>query len=238
MTEPCEGKCNDSSVDMYGARHYKSCYSKKQCVKISQWKDDKIDCWDRSDEEEDGSGAPPIDWQMKECGSKDYPGLTWDGAWDDCLAYSDWCNDKIAATCPHLGGLTSLHQDVCGNHTFWHLKTCRWWSYDGVRCSSARSGQCFYPDTDNYWLKKTCDDGSDQIHLSGSKCSKPADPNECTSSCLTPLAVPHAQTPATSPAREMVRMSALVPISAVTSTPTVTKVKMRMTVSMFLKRRG
>jgi hypothetical protein len=139
LTKPCEGECNDYSAGSYFARHYKSCYSRTQCVMTSQWTYNKIECWDRSDEEEDRSGAPPNDWQVKECGNSYYPGLTCDGTRGDSLGYSSWCNDKIVASCSHLGGLTSLHQEVCRNDTYWHPKTCRDGFKDGVRCSSAWS---------------------------------------------------------------------------------------------------
>jgi hypothetical protein len=105
---------------------------------------------------------------------------------DDCLYYYEWCNDKFVASCSHLGGLTTLHQEVCGNNTYWNPKTCRAGDEDGVRCSSAWSGQCFYPNTIYWNLKKTCADGSDEIHSRGTNCSNLADPNKCTSSCLTP----------------------------------------------------
>ena len=192
LTIPCEGKCNDYSAGWAGARHYRICNKTlRQCVKTSQWTNRKIECLDRTDEEDDRSGAPPIDWEVKECdayGYKSMPGLTCDGAgvYDDCLDYSYWCNEKYVASCGHLGGLTSLHQEVCGNHTYWHAKTCRWWDEEGVRCSSHYNGQCYYPNTTNWWLMKTCADGSDEIHTVGSICSNPADPNKCTSSCLTP----------------------------------------------------
>ena len=110
---------------------------------------------------------------MKECHSYNdkygNSGLTCDGVLGNCLTYSEWFNDKYVASCSHLGGLTSLHQEVCGNHTYWHPKTCRQNDEDGVRCSSAWSGQCYFLDTTDWWLKKTCDDGSDEIHPRGSK---------------------------------------------------------------------
>ena len=49
-------------------------------------------------------------------------------------------------------------------------------TYRGM-CGQRGSAPLPGPDTNIWELKNTCDDGSDEIHPRGSKCSNPADPN-------------------------------------------------------------
>ena len=135
LSQPCEGKCNTGSDRGMGARQYKACEKAQQCIKISEWEESRTHCWDRSDEkEEQKAGGDDVDWDMKQCyyrGYTYYPCLTCEGVSEDCLAYYKWCNAKYVASCPQLGGMTSLHQPVCNNATFWHSKSCRYDDYAG-----------------------------------------------------------------------------------------------------------
>ena len=70
--------------------------------------------------------------------------------------------------CSELGGVTTVHTQVCSNNTYWtNLPCTTHGGYKGRRCNSEYSGQCYYPDSKDYlWflnLSKTCRDRSHDI---------------------------------------------------------------------------
>ena len=174
---------------------------------------------DRSDERENiNAFYEPVNWtSLQECGGKKYGGLSCHGAGlpNDCLPYSAWCSNDKVMPCTELGGRTSVHWDVCSNATLWSGRTFR----TGIMR------------------------GSDVVHAT-----------LASATILTqriPSCQQHARTEATiltpkdqpapvtaSGARRTGRMSALITISSVTSTLTVTVERMRWTARMSTRRRS
>ena len=137
----------------------------------------------------------PIDWSaLTDCYwglGTDVPGITCQRRGYPCLEYSQWCSQSVY-NCPQLNGRSTADNAVCGNHSFWHNKTCRDGDSLGVRCSSHKPGQCFYPHSSDPILRsKTCDDGSNQIHTKGLPCPSHdlEDIHNCKESCLNPSPV-------------------------------------------------
>ena len=93
--------------------------------------------------------------------------------------------------CSELGGLTSVHPEVCSNNTHWMNHPCsEVGRHQGRRCTSEYSGQCYYPDSDYYYLPKTCRDGSHDILPLPKNGTCPPSYFSClvekTESCLSP----------------------------------------------------
>ena len=72
--------------------------------------------------------------------------------------------------CQELGGLTTVHSQVCSNNSFWLKHPCTAWGYEGRRCNSEYSGQCYYPDSYDWYLTKTCRDRSHDILPKNGSC--------------------------------------------------------------------
>ena len=127
-------------------------------------------CRDRSDERKIGQDLySPIQWdKLTTCyqySNKDSPGVkcSGQGVYDECLRYHEWCNERVVLKCQELGGLTTVHSQVCSNNSFWLKHPCTALNYEGRRCSSEYSGQCYYPDSKDYLLSKICRDRSHDI---------------------------------------------------------------------------
>ena len=172
LTTPCQGKCN-TGRSQSAAREYWGCESKDQCIKIQYVEDGVQHCRDRSDERKISKDLySPIQWDdLTTCNKYNderRPGVKCSGqgvTGDDCLQYYDWCNERVVLKCRELGGLTTVHGKVCSNNTFWMRHPCTSWKgvREGKRCSSGFSGKCYYPDSDKWWLSKTCRDRSHDI---------------------------------------------------------------------------
>ena len=192
LTTPCQGECN-SGRSYWAARQYWKCDTVDQCIKIQYVHDNVHHCRDRSDERKKEQDVfTPILWdKLKTCyvwaltGDKSKPGVKCSGMGlpNNCLVYDTWCNGRTVMKCSELGGLTSVHTKVCSNNTFWTQRTCRRAYLDerkrgvieeGKRCTSEYSGQCYYPlSTDlsvNWYLPKTCKDGSHDIIPKNGSC--------------------------------------------------------------------
>ena len=192
LTTQCEGKCNDF-VSHYAQRQYKAC-DEVQCIKPEYWADETFHCRDRSDERKRPEQVyTAIQWHnMTKCdymGKKYLPGVTCTGVEGvpGCLEYPLWCNDKMGSSpCYELGGRNSMHREVCSNNTFWGQHSCKYWDYEGTRCSSGFSGQCFYGKNPPFWMSTTCRDGSHLVEKKVGDC--PLDYFPClvngTMSCL------------------------------------------------------
>ena len=174
LTTPCQGECN-TGRSFFAARQYWGCDSKDQCIKI-QYVEDKIHhCRDRSDERKNNQDLySPIQWdKLTPCyskGDKAMPGVRCSGQGlpNDCLTYSRWCNERTVMKCSELGGVTTVHTQVCSNNTYWtNLPCTTHGGYKGRRCNSEYSGQCYYPNRPKHawWLPQTCRDGSHDILL-------------------------------------------------------------------------
>jgi len=171
LTTPCQGECN-TGISYYSARQYWGCESMDQCIKIQHVQDGIEHCHDRSDERQANKDLYSlIQWdKLTTCyvhDNKDYPGVkcSGQGLVDDCLDYYRWCDEITVLKCSELGGLTSVHTEVCGNSTYWTDRPCTiaWMGFEGKRCTSEYSGQCYFPDSYYPFLSKTCKDGSHNI---------------------------------------------------------------------------
>ena len=175
LTSSCQGECN-TGRSFYAGRQYWRCDSKDQCIKIQHVQDKVHHCRDRSDERKTSKDPSPIRWdKLTTCylNNNSYmPGVkcSGQGLEDDCMRYDEWCTELTVLKCSELGGRTSVHKEVCSNNTHWMNLPCTaldksMYTYEGKRCNSEYSGQCYYPDRDNdeWWLRKTCRDGSHDI---------------------------------------------------------------------------
>ena len=169
LTQPCQSECNIGK-SYWAAREYWGCESKDQCIKVQYVQDGVQHCRDRSDERKVNQDLySPIQWEkLRIChfyGHKDSPGVkcSGQGLGDDCMEYSDWCNERTVMKCAELGGLTSVHTEVCSNNSFWLKHPCTVGRDEGRRCNSEYSGQCYYPHSNKWLLRKTCRDRSHDI---------------------------------------------------------------------------
>merc|ERR1712179_211577 len=178
LTTPCQGECN-TGIGFDAARQYWSCDSKDQCIKIQHVSDKVHHCHDSSDEMITQDVYTPIQWdKLTTCylyGDEDRPGVRCSGQGmpGDCQLYSRWCNENTVLKCSELGGLTTVHTEVCSNKTFWLNHPCtstiRGVQQGGRRCSAEYSGQCYYPNSTDYRRSKTCKDGSHNIPYGSDK---------------------------------------------------------------------
>jgi len=172
LTTPCHGECS-TEISHYAARQYWGCERKDQCIKIQYVQDGIEHCYDGSDERQANKDFySPIQWdKLTTCypyskfGNDKWPGVkcSGQGLADDCMNYGMWCNERTALKCSELGGRTSVHTEVCSNSTYWTDLPCTEayaYSYEGKRCTSENSGQCYFPDSNVWFLSKTCIDGS------------------------------------------------------------------------------
>ena len=206
LTTPCQGECN-TGRSYFAARQYWGCDSRDQCIKIQYLEDGVQHCRDRSDERKINQNLySPIQWdKLTPCLVNDdekKPGVacSGQGLYNNCLDYHAWCNERTVMKCSELGGLTSVHTQVCSNNTFWAPRTCRteFWnedekilvSYEGRRCSSEYSGQCYFPHSNHWYFTKTCRDRSHDIQPLPSNGSCPSTFFSCLvekrESCLSP----------------------------------------------------
>ena len=176
LTTPCQGECN-TGLSFYAARQYWGCESKDQCIKIQYVQDEVEHCNDKSDERRITKDFySPIQWdKLTTCyrhGDKGFPGVkcSGQGVSDDCLLYGEWCNEGVIIKCSELGGRTSVHSAVCLNTTHWLKHPCTYWNYEGRRCNSEYSGQCYYPDSHSWYVSKTCRKRSHDIMLNNGSC--------------------------------------------------------------------
>ena len=197
LSSPCHGECNNHR-SYWAGRQYWACDNKEQCSKIQHLTDGVNHCKDRSDERKRPEDVlSPIQWDIIntcEDGNGD-EGLACSGQGldNDCLLYSQWCNDAFVFKCGELGGFrTTVHSDLCSNNTFWTEKPCPG-PDDGRRCSSEKSGQCYYPDYSGpvSYVKKTCKDGSHDILSLPKNGSCPPNYFRCPvnkkESCIAPI---------------------------------------------------
>ena len=170
LTTPCNGECN-TGRSYLNAREYWGCESKDQCIKIQYVEDGVQHCWDRSDERKINQDLySPIQWDKLTTCFTNVPGYrkiqgvkcSGQGLESDCLVYFRWCNGDVVMKCRELGGFTTVHSEVCSNNTHWLQQPCTYLDYEGRRCTSENSGQCYYPD-DEAGLGKTCRDKSHDI---------------------------------------------------------------------------
>ena len=92
------------------------------------------------------------------------------GVDDDCLVYVKWCTDRVVIKCTELGGRTTVDRAVCSNTTYWLKHPCTYSNYEGKRCDSEYIGQCYYPDTDHWFISKTCRERSHDIQPNNGSC--------------------------------------------------------------------
>ena len=178
LNTPCQGECN-TGISYYAAREYWGCDSKDQCIKVQYVQDGVQHCRDRSDERKINQDLySPIQWdKLTTCywdGNKDSPGVKCSGQGVDggeCLPYYRWCSERVVLKCQELGGLTTVHSQVCSNNSFWLKHPCpAVGGYEGRRCNSEYSGQCHYPDSDDRMLSQTCRDRSHDILPKNGSC--------------------------------------------------------------------
>ena len=171
LTTPCQGECNTGRSHS-SPRQYWGCGSMDQCIKIQHVSDKVQHCHDGSDETINQDVYASIQWdKLTTChlyGDEERPGVRCSGQGlpGDCMLYSRWCNENTVLKCSELGGLTSVHTEVCSNKTYWLHHPCTSFSKPGGRrCSAEYSGQCYYPHGDDYYTSKTCRDGSHDINM-------------------------------------------------------------------------